>query len=83
MISFWATKDKPPKRTRIAFDVEKEALEQMDELAVKTNSSSRADLFRNALRVYAWWTKKQDEGYDVVLRKDGEDTVVELKRTDE
>ena len=80
-MSFWATKDKPPKRKRIAFDVEEEALKQIDELIEKTGAANRAELFRDSLRLYMWWTEKQDEGYDVVLRKDGEeDTVVELKR---
>lgn len=77
-MSFWSLKK--PKETRIAFDVEPKALKQIDELAEKTGAASRADLFRDSLRLFSWWTEKQDEGYDVVLRKDGEDTVVELKR---
>ncbi len=77
-MSFWSFKK--PEEKRIAFDVEKEALEQIDELMKRTGCKSRADLFRDSLRLFSWWTEKQDEGYTVVLRKDGEDTVVELKR---
>ena len=65
---------------RIAFELEDETMDQINELIEKTGAASRADLFRDSLRLYMWWTDKQDEGYDVVLRKDGEDTVVELKR---
>ena len=79
-MSFWTTKS--PKTKRIAFDVEKETLKQIDALIEKTGCANRADLFRDSLRLFSWWTEKQDEGYDVVLRKDGEDTVVELKRTE-
>ena len=78
-MNFWRTKS--PKTKRIAFDVEKETLEQIDELVEKTGCTSRADLFRDSLRLFSWWTEKQDGGYDVVLRKPGEkDTIVELKR---
>ena len=78
-MTFWRKQERP---SRIAFDVEKETLKQIDELIKKTGAASRAELFRDSLRLYSWWTEKQDEGYDVVLRKDGEDTVVELKRTE-
>ncbi len=80
MRSFWATRDKPPKMKRIAFDVEKETMKQIDELMEKTACVSRAELFRDSLRLLAWWTEKQDEGHEVILRKDGEDVVVELTR---
>jgi metal-responsive CopG/Arc/MetJ family transcriptional regulator len=77
-MSFWSLKK--PEEKRIAFDVEPEALKQIDELMEKTGTTSRAELFRDSLRLFSWWTEKQNEGYEVVLRKDGEDTVVELKR---
>ncbi len=65
----------------LAFDVDQEVLDQIDDLVILTGAESRADLFRNSLRLFSWWIKQQNEGYDVVLRKDGEDdTVVELKR---
>ena len=79
-MNFWRTKS--PKTKRIAFDVEKKTLEQIDELVEKTGCTSRADLFRDSLRLFSWWTEKQDEGYEVVLRKDGESTVIELKRAE-
>ena len=82
-MNFWRTKSKTKTKTkRIAFDIEKETLEQIDELVKKTGCTGRADLFRDSLRLFSWWTEKQDEGYEVVLRKDGESTVIELKRTE-
>ena len=68
-------------KNRISFDVDQEVLDQIDDLVILTGAESRADLFRNSLRLFAWWIKQQNAGYDVILRKDGEeDTVVELKR---
>ncbi len=80
-MSFWRTKTKTPKKQKIAFGVEAETLGQIDALMVKTGSANRAELFRNSLRLFAWCTEKQDEGYEVILRKDGEDTVIDLKKT--
>jgi metal-responsive CopG/Arc/MetJ family transcriptional regulator len=79
-MSFWATRDKPPKKKRIAFDVEAETLEQIDDLMEKTACVTRAELFRDSLRLLMWWTEKQDDGYEVVLKKDGEEFAVELAR---
>ena len=80
MRSFWATRDKPDKKKRIAFDVEKETLAQIDDLMEKTACATRAELFRDSLRLMGWWVDKQDDGYEVVLKKDGEEFAVELTR---
>jgi metal-responsive CopG/Arc/MetJ family transcriptional regulator len=79
-MSFWATKDKPPKKKRIAFDVEKETLEQIDDLVILTGAASRAELFRDSLRLFEWMTKQQNAGYEIVLKKGDDETVVELSR---
>ena len=73
-MSFWN------RKKTIAFEVEEETLEQIEELIERTGAVSRAELFRDSLRLYSWWQDKHDEGYDVVLQKDGADTVVKLKR---
>ena len=78
-MSFWPRRQ---RSSRIAFDVEKETLDQIDELVENTGCDSRADLFRDSLRLFSWWTEKQNDGYEVILRKDGESTVIELKRAE-
>ncbi len=75
---FWRTKT--PKKQRIAFDVEAETLGQIDSLVVKTSSANKAELFRDSLRLFAWWTRKQDEGYEIILRKNGKDLGVAFRR---
>jgi metal-responsive CopG/Arc/MetJ family transcriptional regulator len=79
MSSFWATGPSKKKR-RIAFDVEKETLTQIDDLVVLTGAASRAELFRDSLRLFAWMTEQQNEGYEIILKKDGEETAIELTR---
>jgi metal-responsive CopG/Arc/MetJ family transcriptional regulator len=68
------------RKIRIAFDVDKETRDQIDDLVLLTGAASRAELFRDSLRLYMWWTEKQNDGHEVILRKDGNDTVIELKR---
>jgi len=51
-MNFWRTKSKSLKTKKIAFDMEKETLEQIDELVEKTGCTNRADLFRDSLRLF-------------------------------
>lgn len=78
-MSLFETKDDRNKK-RIGFELGTETLNQIDDLVKRTGADNRAELFRNSLRLYSWWLDKQDEGNEIVLRKDGVDTTVELKQ---
>lgn len=66
------------EKTRIAFDLTAEALEELDNLQEKAGLNNRADLVRNSLRLYAWFIEQQKQGCEVILRDDEEEKVVEL-----
>jgi metal-responsive CopG/Arc/MetJ family transcriptional regulator len=51
-------------------------LEQLDVLKVRVGAASRAELIRNALRVYIWLHARQNEGYELQLERDSEVTRV-------
>jgi len=73
-MSFWS------RRKQIAFDVEKETLAQIDDLVVLTGAASRAELFRDSLRLFAWMVEQQNEGYEIILKRGDEETAIELSR---
>jgi len=65
---------------RIAFDVTPDVMGEIERLRRESQASTRAELFRNALRVYAWLLKHQREGHQIIVRKgyDGPETMIEL-----
>ena len=77
-MSFWSALTS--SKRRLAFDVDKETLEQIDDLVILTGASSRAELFRDSLRLFAWMTEQQNKGYAIILRKGKNETSIELKR---
>lgn len=60
-------KDNVNKRERIVIDLSHEALKLLDELQIRTGSSTRAELFRNILRFCAAFMDEIDEGSTVLL----------------
>lgn len=54
---------------RIQFDLTAEALEQVDALKNATGAGTRAELFRNALRFYAWLVKHEKNGFTIQATK--------------
>ncbi len=62
------------KPTRLQFDVTPEALEKLEELKKKAGATTRADLVRNALRLYEWFLSQKSDGNEILVRK-GEELV--------
>lgn len=55
------------KPIRVQFDFAPNALARLNELVDKTEATSRADVIRNALRLYEWLTDKALEGKSISL----------------
>lgn len=55
---------------RIQFEFPPDAVERLDRIKQQTNSSSYAELVRNALRVYEWMVDSQKKGFEIGLVKD-------------
>ena len=63
---------------RLQFDLTTEALEQLDALKEAAGATSRAELLRSSLKLYAYFLGKRAEGYELELRKGKETKEVEV-----
>jgi metal-responsive CopG/Arc/MetJ family transcriptional regulator len=57
---------------RLQFDLTPEALKQLDEIKNKANLNTRAEVVRNALRLYTWCLDKKAEGFQFQIKKDSQ-----------
>jgi len=63
---------KKSKKIRLQFDVTQETLEEIDMLKELAGTTTRAELLRDALRLYALSVQKSLDGYELQLRKGDE-----------
>ena len=66
------------KKQRIQFDLTAEALEALDGLKDLSQATTRAELLKNSLRLFAWFLQKRLDGYDILLRKGSEIEKIEI-----
>jgi hypothetical protein len=69
-----STKSENTKQ-RIQFDFTPESLKRLEYLKEKTDASTKAEVVRNALRLYEWFVNQIDPNYTVEI-KDKEDKTV-------
>lgn len=58
------------EKYRLQFDLSKQSLFEFDELKTEVGASTRAELFRNAIRFFAWYVSKRKNGYSILVQKD-------------
>ncbi len=59
------------EKTRLQFDFSEDAIGRLDQLVKDTDSASRAEVIRNALRVYEYLVNQKREGYEVNIVRTG------------
>lgn len=64
------------KFKRLQFDFSEDAILRLDDIVTKTDSTSRAEVVRNALRVYEYIVTKTGDGYDLEFKKEGQTITV-------
>ena len=52
-------------KERLQFDFSTEALKRLDDIKAKTDSSTRAETVRDALRLYEWLVNEVDPDYTI------------------
>lgn len=62
------------KKTRLQFDVTADTLKTLDELRELSGVTTRAELFRRALKLYGWVLEQQEQGKKVIV-KDGDEQI--------
>ena len=63
------------EKVRLQFDFSEEAVQRLDGLVTATESATRAEVIRNALRVYDYLVRKDKDGYEIELVKEGDGKV--------
>ena len=63
------------EKVRLQFDFSEEAVQRLDGLVTATESATRAEGIRNALRVYDYLVRKDKDGYEIELVKEGDGKV--------
>jgi metal-responsive CopG/Arc/MetJ family transcriptional regulator len=65
------------QKERVQFDFSREALRRLDDVKEKTGATTRAEVVRNALRLYEWLVNEVDaEGTVKVFDKNNEVTSI-------
>ena len=64
------TKEK--KTTRITIDLTPALYERLNKMEEFVEAASKADVVRDALRLYEYFTKKAAEGYEFSIERKGE-----------
>jgi hypothetical protein len=62
-------------KQRIQFDFTAESMKRLEDLKEKTDATTKAEVVRNALKLYEWFVTQIDPNY-VVEIKDNEDNTV-------
>lgn len=68
------------EKTRIALELTPEAAKQLDDLKERAGVATRAELIRNALKLYAWFVEQEKQGCEVAVRDPahGDERIVQL-----
>ena len=59
-------------KTRVQFDFSKDALTRLDYIKLETQAVSRAEVVRNALRLYEWFCKEVRPSEKITIILDDE-----------
>jgi hypothetical protein len=65
-------------RRRVQIDFSPAAYARLDSIRERSEAQSNAETVRNALRLYDWFLRQREEGYEVRLVKGDEERAVEL-----
>jgi hypothetical protein len=69
---------KTPSRPRLQLDFTPEAIARVDQLRELSHSKTNADVVRDALRLYEWFLRQQQENWQIQLVKGDKVREVEL-----
>jgi hypothetical protein len=69
---------KKTTKVRVQFDLAEESHERLQRLKEITEASSYADVTKNSYKLYEMVIGYYEQGYELVLEKDGEKRHVEL-----
>lgn len=65
-------------KQRVQFDFSPEALQRLDALKEKIDASTKAEVIRNALKIYEWFATQVDPNYIIEIKDQEGNTVFRI-----
>lgn len=65
-------------KQRIQFDFTAESMKRLEELKEKTDASTKAEVVRNALKLYEWFVTQIDPNYVVEIKDQEGNTIFKI-----
>jgi hypothetical protein len=65
-------------KQRIQFDFTPEALKRLEDLKEQVEASTKAEVIRNALKLYEWFATQIDPSYTIEVKDKEGDTVFKI-----
>jgi hypothetical protein len=65
-------------KQRVQFDFSPEALQRLEDLKVKMDASTKAEIIRNALKIYEWFATQVDPNYIVEIKDQEGNTIFRI-----
>jgi len=65
-------------KQRVQFDFSPEALQRLDALKEKIDASTKAEVIRNALKIYEWFATQVDPNYIIEIKDQEGNTIFRI-----
>ncbi len=65
-------------KQRVQFDFSPDALQRLEDLKEKTDASTKAEVIRNALKLYEWFASQVDPNYVIEVKDQDSNTVFRI-----
>ena len=65
-------------KQRIQFDFSVEAMKRLEELKEETDVATKAEVIRNALKLYDWFVKQVEPDYIVEIKDRDDNTIFRM-----
>ena len=65
-------------KQRVQFDFSPEALQRLEDLKEKVDASTKAEVIRNALKIYEWFATQIDPNYVIEVKDQEGNTIFRI-----
>ena len=63
------------QKLRIQFELTPKAARELEDLQKKADATTRAEVIRNALRLYAWFLDQKARGAEILVREGDKESI--------
>jgi hypothetical protein len=69
---------KVSNKQRVQFDFSPEALQRLEDLKEKVDATTKAEVIRNALKIYEWFATQLDPNYIIEVKDQEGNTIFRI-----